>query len=223
VLAVGHHARDRHRQAAPDLVDQPGQVRPGAAQQAPRQQHLAAEAVAQDPQHLVADVRLEPVDRQHHPALMSGNPLQPEAVRQPHGQQLIVPVQQVGHRPLAHRQAAADQRPVDLGHAAVLPVPQRPGQRDHVQPELVLRQRDGPLDLGPARLRHRRTCSRSGRGPPSVLTVRRLVYADHMVCSHAGQRSVSVRRSSVGLVDRGRACRLRLAILASRLKVVFRP
>ena len=38
---------------------------------------------------------------------------------------------------------------MDLRHAAVLPVAQHAHQRDHVQPELMLRQRDRPFCLGP--------------------------------------------------------------------------
>src|SRR4051812_22368699 len=38
---------------------------------------------------------------------------------------------------------------MDLWHAAVLPVAQHAHQRDHVQPELMLRQRDRPFCLGP--------------------------------------------------------------------------
>ena len=40
---------------------------------------------------------------------------------------------------------------MDLWHAAVLAVTQATDQRDHVQPELVLGQRNRPFRLGPVR------------------------------------------------------------------------
>jgi len=95
----------------------------------------------------VPDVRLHPVKGQDHATLLGQQASQPRAVPQPHRQQLVVAVQQVGDRPLADGQASARQFQVDLGHAAVLPVSQRPDQRDHVQAELVLRQRHPPLLL----------------------------------------------------------------------------
>ena len=41
----------------------------GGREQAPGQQHLARQAVAQHPQDLVPDIRLQPVQRQDHAAL----------------------------------------------------------------------------------------------------------------------------------------------------------
>ena len=70
---------------------------------------------------------------------------------------------------------------MDLRHAAVLAVAQRPDQGDDVEAELVLRQRDGALGLRPvgpvmagaARVSQRRIFRRRRTRPVSVVTVRR--------------------------------------------------
>src|SRR4051794_11646858 len=68
------------------------------------------------------------------------------------GDQLVVALEQVGHATLADCYAAPTQLLVDLRDAAVLTVAQGTDQRDHVQPELVLRQRQGGFRLRPPRL-----------------------------------------------------------------------
>ena len=64
LLAVGDHAADRHRPRVRHLAQQGHQLVLGAAEQAARQQDLARPAVAQHPQDLVPDIRLEPVQRE---------------------------------------------------------------------------------------------------------------------------------------------------------------
>ena len=65
------------------------------------------------------------------------------------GDQFIVALEQVGHATLADRHAAPAQLLVDFRNAAVLTVAQGADQRDHVQAELVLRQRQGGFPLRP--------------------------------------------------------------------------
>jgi hypothetical protein len=96
----------------------------------------------------VADGGLEPVDRQDGPALA----LQGFAVRRRAGRggdQLVVALEQVGHAALADRHAAPVERAMDFRHAAVFAVAQGADQSDHVQAELMLRQRQGALGLRP--------------------------------------------------------------------------
>ena len=69
VLPIGDNAENRDRQRGLDFAQQGGQVGLGRTEQATRQERLAAQAVADHPEHLVADVRLHPVERQHHAAL----------------------------------------------------------------------------------------------------------------------------------------------------------
>src|SRR4051794_3600273 len=66
------------------------------------------------------------------------------------GDQLVVALEQ--DAALADRHAAPTQLLVDLRNAAVLTVAEGADQRDHVQPELVLRQRQGGFRLRPPRL-----------------------------------------------------------------------
>ena len=71
------------------------------------------------------------------------------ASEQRQGQQLVVAVQQVADAARADRHAAADQLGVDLRDAAVLGVAEPADQGDDVEAELVLRQGEAPLLLGP--------------------------------------------------------------------------
>jgi hypothetical protein len=56
------------------------EVLAGGREQAFGQQHLAAEAVAQDPQDFVADVGRKPDDGQHHATLLAQEGMQPLTV-----------------------------------------------------------------------------------------------------------------------------------------------
>ena len=87
--------------------------------QAPGQEDLAGEAVAQDPEDLVADVGLQAVDGQDDAALRAEQRAQPLGVGGGQGPQLIVAVQQVGDGALGDDDPAAGQLAVDLGDAAV--------------------------------------------------------------------------------------------------------
>ena len=95
------------------------------------------------------DVRLQPVQRQHHPAPGREPIPQPPLVGQLQRQQLLVALDQVPDRALRQHHPALAQRLVDLRHAPMLPVAQLPDQRDHVQPELAVRQRQGAFLFRP--------------------------------------------------------------------------
>ena len=97
----------------------------------------------------MADVGLEAVDGQDHPPGLGRDPPQPLGVRAGQGQQLVVAVQQVADAARADRHAAADQLGVDLRDAAVLGVAEAADQGDDVEAELVLRQGEAALLLGP--------------------------------------------------------------------------
>src|SRR3954454_2166098 len=159
MLAVADHADDRNPNSGQfrrDLAQQTGEIGAGEIgagrrQQGAGQQDQPGQALADHPQHLVTDVGLKTVDRQDRPALA----LQGLAMRRRPGRggdQLVVALEQVGHATLADRHAAPAQLLVDLRDAAVLTVAQGADQRDHLQPELVLRQRQGGFRLRPPRL-----------------------------------------------------------------------
>ncbi len=97
----------------------------------------------------MADVGLEAVDRQDRPPGRRGQPADADGVGQRQGEQLVVAVQQVADAPDADRHAAADELGVDLRDAAVLGVAKRADRRDDVEAELVLRQGEPALLLGP--------------------------------------------------------------------------
>src|SRR4051812_32014686 len=88
-------------------------------------------------------------DRQDRPALaLQGLAMRRRAGRG--GDQLVVALEQ--DAAFADRHAAPAQLLVDLRDAAVLAVAQGADQGDHLQPELVLRQRQGGFCLRPPRL-----------------------------------------------------------------------
>jgi hypothetical protein len=66
------------------------------------------------------------------------------------GDQLVVALQQ--DAALADRHAAPVEFAVDFRHAAMLAVAQGADQGDHIEPKLMLRQRQGALGLRPPRL-----------------------------------------------------------------------
>jgi hypothetical protein len=138
LLAVGDRTGDRHGQSPAHFGEQPGQVFGRGRQEAPGQEDLAGEAVAEDPEHLMADIRLESVDRQDHPPGPRRDPPQPGGIRGGQGQELVVAVQQVADAAGADRHAAADQLGVDLREAAVLGVAEAADQGDDVEAEFVL-------------------------------------------------------------------------------------
>jgi site-specific DNA recombinase len=148
VPAVGDHPDDRHRQRALHRADQLRQVVLGRGQQGSGAKDLAGEHIAEGPEHLVADVGLQPVDGQDHPARRGGHFPEPLGVRQRERPQLVIAIQQVANAPRADRHAAADQRGVDPRDAAMLGVAEGADQGDDVQAELVPGQRAAALLLG---------------------------------------------------------------------------
>ena len=132
------------------LAQQRGQVLARRGQQASGKQDLARQALAHDPQDLVADIRLEAIERQDHPALPDQGRPQPVVVGQRGRHELIVAVEQVGDAAKADGHAPADELGVDFGDAAVLGVAESADEGDDVEAELVLRQDQPPLLLGPS-------------------------------------------------------------------------
>jgi hypothetical protein len=80
LLPVGDDAADRHRQRGLDFPQQRHQVALGRAQETAREQYLPGEAVADHPEHFVAAVRLEAVEREDHLALRREEGAQPRMI-----------------------------------------------------------------------------------------------------------------------------------------------
>jgi len=105
VLPVGDDARDRHAAGVANLPEQLAQILLPGREQTLGQEDLAAEHVADDPQHLVPDVRLQPVDGQDHLPLIRQHPPQSPVVGEGDREQLVVAVQQVGDGALGDQQS----------------------------------------------------------------------------------------------------------------------
>ncbi len=80
----------------------------------------------------MADIRLQPIERQNDPALRGQEVLQGAALHQPGGQQFIIAVEQVGDAALRNGDTPGREVGVDLGHAAMLAVAQSPDQRHDI-------------------------------------------------------------------------------------------
>jgi hypothetical protein len=100
----------------------------------------------------MAHVRLQPVQRQDHPALPAQPLPQPGRIGQAQRHQLLVAAQQLGDAALGDVHAALAQGLVHLGHAALLPAAPVPDLRDDVQAKLALRQHPAAQFLWPIRL-----------------------------------------------------------------------
>lgn len=91
-LSVAHHSGDRHADAGGDLAHEHRQIGAGSREQASGQQHLPRQAVAQHPQDLVPDIRLQPVQSQDHAALPGHNGAQPVMVGERGRNEFVPPV-----------------------------------------------------------------------------------------------------------------------------------
>lgn len=119
LLPVGDDPADRHRQCRLDLAQQCRQIALCPAQEAARQQDLPGEAVAQDPQHLVPDVGLQPVQREDD-LLLGGEALaHTRLIAQAERDALLISLHEMRHRALGDLDPARQQVLPDLGDAPV--------------------------------------------------------------------------------------------------------
>jgi hypothetical protein len=86
VLAVGEHRLDRHRQRLLHFAQQGGQILLRRAEQTARQQNLPRQAVAQDPDDLVAHIRLQAIEGEQDAPLLAQPGAQPRLIGEPQGQ-----------------------------------------------------------------------------------------------------------------------------------------
>jgi hypothetical protein len=68
-LAIRNNANNGHLQGLTDCPEQGCQIRLGCGQQTTSQENFPREAVPEDPEHLMTDIRLETIQRQNNPAL----------------------------------------------------------------------------------------------------------------------------------------------------------
>ena len=142
LLRVADHAQDRQ----PGVPDRPQErLEKGGTRllEVGRPEHRPALDLADDPQLLVALLRLQPIEGQDQPAVLFNGGRQPRPKVLVAGpQQRQVDLQQVLDVPLGdlHR-GVVHQMPPDLLARAVLAKAQLPDTRDHIEPIA------GPLDL----------------------------------------------------------------------------
>ena len=212
-LAVGEDGRDRDGQGLPNLNEEGGEVLLGGAEQAAGEQHLARQAVAQHPQHLVADVRLQPVQRQDDAALLAQQRVQAVGVGEVERDQFLVALEQMRHGALSNHDPALVQGGMNLRDALVAAVAAQPDEGDHVQAELALGQGEAAFGLGsvrPAEARaSRRAAAADLEGEPDDAVERRdrapVVVGDPQRAVAAGaaiiawdERRVRGRRRTAG-------------------------
>jgi hypothetical protein len=100
----------------------------------------------------MTDVGLQAVDRQDDATLRAQQGTEPLGVSGGQCPEFVVAVQEVGDRALSDDQAAAGQVVVDLGDAAVLDMSEPTDQGHDIEAELVIRQGEVGLGLGPVGL-----------------------------------------------------------------------
>jgi hypothetical protein len=95
----------------------------------------------------VAHVRLQPVQGEDRSPLPLERLFKPVAIREPYGHQLLVAIEEVGHRALGDAHPSTEERAVDLRDAAMLDMAQSAYQCDDVEAELALGQSEGAFLL----------------------------------------------------------------------------
>jgi hypothetical protein len=153
VLPVGDHSPDRHGQRLLDLLEQGGEIVLRRAQEAPGEQHLPGQTIAQDPHDLVAHVRLQAVEGQQHASLRQQAVLQPVLIAQAQGEQLFIALHEVRDRALGDVQPPLPQRVVKFGHGLMSRIALRADPRDYLQAEFAVWERPAALlfrAVGPA-------------------------------------------------------------------------
>jgi len=101
-----------------------------------------------DPEDLVADIALEPVDGQDDPAGLGGDPPHTGPVGQRQGERFVGAIPEVSEVAWADRDAASSQLGVDLRDTAMLGMTEGADGGDHIEPELMVGQDDRAFLLG---------------------------------------------------------------------------
>jgi len=137
-LAIRNDTDNRHLHALPYRLQQHGQVCLGRGQHTAGEEDFPGEAITEDPEHRMANVRLQPVERQDHPSLGLGDPLETGGVRQREAKECVVPFEQMAHGPWGDDHTTLAHVLVDFGHTAMLRVTQGTDRRYGIQAKLVL-------------------------------------------------------------------------------------
>jgi hypothetical protein len=125
-------------------------------QQAAGEEHLAGQTIAQHPEHLVADVGLQPIQRKDDAALGLSDTLEASGIRQGEGDKFVVAFQEVQDCAGGKSNTTMPQFLMDLRDAPMLGIAQGAYQGDDIETKFVLGQGQpslllrsvGPLKLG---------------------------------------------------------------------------
>ncbi len=147
-LAVGNDGVDRHGQRLLDLAQQVRQVSFARTIEAARQQHLARQHVAQDPQHVLILVRLQAINGEDHLLVRRQTVFEPRVVGEAQRHQLLVARHEMGDGAFGNCHLPIAQRLMDLRDTAMLGETQGADEGNHVEAELVMGQRPGAFFLG---------------------------------------------------------------------------
>ena len=158
-LPVGDHPGNGHAQRLLDRTQQGCQIVMRGRQQAAGEEHLAGETIAQHPEHLVADVGLQPIHRKDDAALGLGDALQAGGIRQGKSDKFVIAFQEVQDCAGSKSNTALPQRLMALQDAPMLGLAQCTDQGDDIETKCVLGQGKpslllrsvGPLQLGTCR------------------------------------------------------------------------
>ena len=97
----------------------------------------------------MAHVRLQAVERQDDRWLLDQPLAEPGPIREPHGDQFLVAVHQVGDRPLADCQPTGHEFPMDLRDTAMVRIATGADEGNHIEPKLGVWQNERAFRLRP--------------------------------------------------------------------------
>ena len=117
--AIRNDTGNRHRHGLTHRAEQDCQVRLGRGQQTTGEEDFSGEAITQDPEPRMADVRLQPVEREDDPPLGLGEPLEAGGVSQRQGEEFVIPFEQMAHCPWGDGHTALAQVVMDFGQTAM--------------------------------------------------------------------------------------------------------
>lgn len=149
MLAIGEYAADGDRQRLLDFSQQGPQIFLRRAQEAPGEEHFPRQAVPHDPDHLVADIRLQAIEREQHAPLLAQALPEAALIGQPQGQQLVVALHEVRHGALGDIDPAGAERLMELRDRPMRRVALAPEPGNDVEAELPMRERPPPLFFRP--------------------------------------------------------------------------
>jgi hypothetical protein len=149
VLAVGEHRPDGHGQGLLHFAQQGGEILLRRTEETTGQQHLAGQAVPQEPDDLMADIRLQAIEREQHAPLLAQALPEAALIGQLQRQQFVVALHEVCHGALGDIDPAGAERLMELRDRAMGRVALAPEPGHDVEAELAMGERPPTLFFRP--------------------------------------------------------------------------